>query len=87
MNPGDSGTPLRLSFTTDAGLTVGRVLMPVPQRFETGPLITFGFAREVLLPIEVTVDPATPVGGDLHLRVEAEWLVCQDICIPALDYL
>lgn len=85
INPGDSGTPIRLSFDNGAGVRVTRVQVPMPRRFENGPLITFGYVREVLFPIELEIDSSLRPGQNAHVRVEAEWLVCEDICIPALD--
>ena len=86
INPGDSGTPLRLTFDNGAGVKVTRVLVPTPRRFETGPLITFGYVREVLFPIELEIAPSLRPGQTARIHVEAEWLVCEDVCIPALDH-
>lgn len=87
VNPGDSGTPLRLSFKNGPGLKVARVLFPAPKRFETGPLISFGYEKEVLIPIELDVAGDAKIGSTAHVEVEAEWLVCEDVCIPAFQTL
>ncbi|NJL25074.1 MAG: hypothetical protein HC902_07805 [Calothrix sp. SM1_5_4] len=87
VNPGDSGSPLRLDFSKSLGLKVSRVLMPTPLRFESGPLISFGYADEVVFPIEIEVDKEAKAGGSIRIEVDAEWLVCEDVCIPAIQTL
>ncbi|MBX3021424.1 MAG: thioredoxin family protein [Bdellovibrionales bacterium] len=87
VNPGDSGTAIRLNFDNSHGLRVVRVMMPIPKRFETGPLISFGYDKEVIIPIELDVDKDAKIGDTAHIQVDAEWLVCEDVCIPAIDTL
>lgn len=85
LNPGDSGTPLRLSFNNSDGVKVTRVLAPAPKRFETGPLISFGYEREVVFPIELDIAKSLRPGDTAHVEADAEWLVCEDVCIPAFQ--
>lgn len=87
VNPGDSGAALRLVFNNSPEVKVVRVLHPYPKRFETGPLISFGYANEVLFPIELQVSENARKGDVLRIEIEAEWLVCEDVCIPAVDTL
>lgn len=84
-NPGDSGTAIRLDFKNSHGLRVRKVLMPRPQRFMTGPLISFGYADEVLFLIDVDVSASAKIGESAEFEVDAEWLVCEDVCIPAFQ--
>ena len=85
VNPGDSGSGIRLTFRTDDGLKVSSVQMPLPKRFMAEPLISFAYANEVLFPFELEVDSKVAPGSKLNLVVDAEWLVCADVCIPAID--
>ncbi|RYI83142.1 MAG: cytochrome C biogenesis protein, partial [Acetobacteraceae bacterium] len=78
-NPGDAGAPPELSLTLPAGGSAGAIEWPAPQRIPTGPLVSFGYEGEVLLPVRVTA-PAT--GGSLAIEAEASWLVCAELCIP-----
>lgn len=87
VNPGDSGAPLRLSFKNSSGVTVKRVLMPMPERRMAGPLISFDYSDEVLFLIEVDVASKVAVGSTADFQVDAEWLICEDVCIPAIDTL
>lgn len=84
-NPGDSGAPLHLNFNNGIGVKVNRVLMPFPKRFETGPLISFGYEKEVLFPIDLQIGSDLKPGQTAHVEVEAEWLVCEAVCIPAFE--
>jgi len=61
------------------GVRIGPVDWPTPRRLAEGPLMTYAYTGEVLLPVTVTV-PATE--GPLTLQAHATWLVCKDICVP-----
>ncbi len=80
-NAGDSGLPTNFSWTLPAGLSAGDIDWPTPKQLPIGPLLNFGYDGTVLLPVPVTV--TAPVeGGTLHVRLEADWLVCKIECIP-----
>ena len=80
-NAGDSGLPTTVSWTLPPGVTAGDIDWPAPQKLPIGPLLNFGYEGTVLLPVPVTL--AGPLAGDaLHVRLEADWLVCKIECIP-----
>ncbi|MGI4951836.1 MAG: protein-disulfide reductase DsbD domain-containing protein, partial [Janthinobacterium lividum] len=76
-NPGDAGVPPELTLTLPAGATAGDLQWPTPVRLSEGPLMTYGYTGEVLLPVVVT-----PGAGPLHVEASATWLVCEHICVP-----
>jgi thiol:disulfide interchange protein DsbD len=80
-NPGDSGLATSLSWTLPAGFAAGGIVWPTPQQLPVGPLMNFGYEGTLLLPVPVTV-PADFKGASLPVRLEAQWLVCKDVCIP-----
>ncbi len=80
-NPGDSGLPTKLNFTLADGLQAGEVQWPTPSRLPTGPLMNYGYADTLLLPVPVTV-PEGFKADSLEVKLQAEWLVCRDVCIP-----
>ncbi len=80
-NPGDSGLPTRVRWTLPAGFEAGELRWPYPERFDSGPLVSYGYAHEVLLPVELRV-PATLGVPELKLAARVEWLECQEICLP-----
>lgn len=86
VNPGDSGTSIRLRFKNSSGLKIKQISHPLPERIQAGPLVSFGYSEDVLLPIDVDVASSVRPGERLKVSVDAEWLVCEDVCIPAFDH-
>jgi thiol:disulfide interchange protein len=81
-NPGDSGEATRLTWTLPAGWSAGDIQWPAPERQPIGPLVNYGYSDEVVLPVPISV-PATARPGDVvRLVAKADWLVCEEICIP-----
>ena len=80
-NPGDSGLPTLLNWQLPAGFTAGEVEWPTPMKLPVGPLMNFGYEGTLLLPVTVTVPPGF-TGSSLPVRLQAEWLVCKEVCIP-----
>jgi thiol:disulfide interchange protein DsbD len=80
-NPGDAGLPTRAKWSLPEGFQAGDLQWPRPGRFNTGPLVSFGYEHEVLLPVEIEV-PATVRSKDVTLRAKVSWLECEDICLP-----
>jgi thiol:disulfide interchange protein DsbD len=80
-NPGDSGLPTKARWTLPEGFAAGELQWPAPERFATGPLVSYGYAGEVLLPVEVRVPRSVPA-KEARLAVRVEWLECQEACLP-----
>jgi len=80
-NPGDSGLPTRVRWQLPPGFEAGEILWPYPVRFATGPLVSYGYEREVLLPIEVRV-PASVPGREVRIAGRVDWLECLEVCVP-----
>ncbi len=76
-DPGDAGAPPELMLTLPDGAAAGSIEWPVPRRLPEGPVMTYGYTGEVLLPFTVT-----PGSGPLHVEAAATWLVCERICVP-----
>jgi thiol:disulfide interchange protein len=82
MNPGDSGEPPRIDWALPAGFTAGEIVWPSPERIRVGPAVSYGYSREVVLPIPVTAPRDLAAGSRVTLSGTASWLVCEKICIP-----
>lgn len=82
LNPGDSGIATEIKWTLPPGWSAGAIVWPAPQRFPIGPLVNFGYAGEVHLLTPVTVPADAVPGQPVTLTAAADWLVCEDICIP-----
>lgn len=78
--PGDSGVPPRFDWAGSVNAADVRVLYPVPVRMPEAGMISLGYKREVVLPVEITPKEA---GKPVELKLAAEYGVCKDICIPA----
>ncbi|WP_254070185.1 protein-disulfide reductase DsbD [Acidisphaera sp. L21] len=77
QNPGDAGVAADLTFDLPPGAKVSPIEWPVPIRVAEGPLTTFAYTGDLLLPVTFTAASA-PV----TLTAHATWLVCRDICVP-----
>ncbi len=80
-NPGDSGLPTTLNWTLPTGVQAGDIQWPTPRRLPIGPLMNYGYEDTLLLPVAVTL-PAGWQGEQLAVKLQAQWLVCKDVCIP-----
>lgn len=78
-SPGTAGLPPALAWSDSANLAEAVLRWPAPKRFELFGLQSYGYADEVVLPIDARL--AEP-GAPALLRAEVEYLVCRDICIP-----
>lgn len=82
VNPGDSGLPTTIDWKLPSGFDAGPILWPTPERIPFGPLVSYGYEREVLLPVTMTVPAQLDPGSTVTLAGHANWLVCSDICVP-----
>jgi thiol:disulfide interchange protein DsbD len=80
-NPGDSGLPTEIKWTLPAGVTAGPIVWPAPHLFNLEGVINYGYQDEAVLLVRIT-PPADLKDASLKLAAEANWLVCEDVCIP-----
>jgi thiol:disulfide interchange protein DsbD len=81
INPGDAGQATRLRWSVPGGYRVDDVQWPVPHVFRSGTLVTYGYEGEVAL-VQTVHAPGSLASAPANLSVEAQWLACQDLCIP-----
>jgi thiol:disulfide interchange protein DsbD len=81
-NPGDAGLPLSIHWTLPRGFAAGPIEWPAPVRFETGPLVSYGYAGEVLLAVRIT-PPDQIESKKVTIAGKFDWLECEEICVPA----
>lgn len=77
--PGAGGLPLRIDWAGSTNLRGARKHWPAPTIFNTNGHTNYGFARELVLPIEIAPEDA---GAPITLDAAAVLGVCKDICIP-----
>ena len=84
-NPGDSGAAPILTITAPEEVKVSGAIFPLPQRFDTPPLTTIGYEKQVFFLFQVDANPEKKPapGSTVKIKLDAEWLVCKVECIPA----
>src|SRR5947207_4721541 len=79
---GDAGLPTEIKWKLPAGWKVGEIQWPIPLKTnDPGDIQTYGYQDEILLMQEIT-PPAKIDISPVKLSAEANWLVCEKICIP-----
>ncbi len=79
---GDAGLPTEIKWKLPAGWKIGEIQWPIPLKTnDPGDIQTYGYQDEVLLMQEIT-PPAKIDISPVKLSAEANWLVCEKICIP-----
>jgi thiol:disulfide interchange protein DsbD len=83
-NPGDSGLSTRVLWDLPPEIEAGELHWPFPRRFETPPLVSFGYEGEVLLLTEMRWSGALNREEPRLLTIGArvDWLVCREECLP-----
>lgn len=81
-NPGDSGLATEITWTMPSGWAADPIVWAAPKRLPVGPLVNFGYEGEVHFLQRLTVPANARPGETVDLTAEANWLVCEDICIP-----
>jgi suppressor for copper-sensitivity B len=77
--PGDAGYPPRIDWNGSDNAQLPRLSWPAPKRFELAGLQNFGYATEVVLPVEMTlIRPGQPA----RIAAAIEYLACAQICVP-----
>ena len=84
QNPGDSGLPTQMQWQLPTGLQAGEIAWPLPKKIPIGTLANYGYEGRLLLSVPITVSAnfQFPPTGGLPLRLQADWLVCRQECIP-----
>ena len=79
---GDAGLPTEIKWNLPPGWKVGDIQWPIPLKtIDPGDIQTYGYQDEVLLLQEIT-PPAKIDSSPVKLSAQADWLVCEKICIP-----
>jgi thiol:disulfide interchange protein len=79
---GDAGLPTELKWKLPPGWKIGDIQWPIPLKtIDPGDIETYGYENEVLLIQEIT-PPSKLDDSKAKLSTEANWLVCEKICIP-----
>ncbi|MCR9268392.1 MAG: protein-disulfide reductase DsbD family protein [Hyphomonadaceae bacterium] len=85
INPGDAGIPPEITWSETSGLppeNIGAFKWPVPELLPVvpGQIMDYGYSDRVVLPFPVTLPDDAE--GPLLFEGVADYLICEDICIP-----
>jgi thiol:disulfide interchange protein len=83
VNPG-TGLATKLKWTLPLGWTAGDIEWPSPLLLSDsrGNVIGNGYDGDLLLPVMITPPADLQPNTNVELQVAAEWLMCQDECVP-----
>ncbi len=82
-NPGASGEPTSIDWALPESYETDGFQWPYPHRIEFGSLISYGYSGEVFLLTTITPPDTLTPGTTATLSGRAEWLICEEICLPA----
>ncbi|MFB6273931.1 MAG: protein-disulfide reductase DsbD family protein [Salinibacter sp.] len=82
-NPGASGKPTSIDWSLPDGYGAGAIQWPYPHKIEFGSLISYGYSDEVFLLTKITPPDTLTPGTTVTLGGRANWLICEEICLPA----
>src|SRR6202158_902679 len=78
---GDAGLPSEIKWKLPPGWKVGEIQWPIPLKTnDPGDIQTYGYQDE-LLRVQKITPPAKIDISPVKLSAEANWLVCEKICI------
>jgi len=85
INPG-TGYPTSLTWTLPAGFTAGPIIWPTPHvvKDKRGHITGNGYEGEVFLFVELTAPATLTPGENVTLHAKADWLMCEDVCMPGM---
>lgn len=79
---GDAGLPTRIQWALPEGVAAGDIEWPLPEKATLpGDIVDYAYKDEVLLIVPIHVPENFPA-ETLTLKAQANWLVCEDICVP-----
>lgn len=78
--PGEGGIPAQFDWSGSRNITGATVHWPTPQVFHDYGMESYGYSREVTLPISFDLVPGADQAA---ARLTLDFGVCADICIPA----
>ncbi|MCB1099569.1 MAG: hypothetical protein KDN22_28620 [Verrucomicrobiae bacterium] len=82
-NPGDSGTPVKVTWELPDSAKAGELQFPAPKEYEIAGFVTYGHEGEVFLLSQLNLAPNVPVGTIVPVKAKVSWLACDpNRCVP-----
>lgn len=85
INPGDAGIPPEITWQDTSGMDaerIGEFSWPLPELLPVvpGQIMDYGYSDQIVLPFPVTVPD--DADGPILFEGRADYLICEDVCIP-----
>ncbi|MEO6994926.1 MAG: protein-disulfide reductase DsbD domain-containing protein, partial [Lacunisphaera sp.] len=79
-----TGYPTSLQWTLPPGFKAGDIQWPTPHVLKdaAGKITGNGYSGDILLLVEITPPANLAAGSDVTLKAVADWLMCQEACMP-----
>ena len=83
INPG-TGLATTIAWKLPPGWKAGEIQWPAPRvlKDSKGATVGNGYEGELYLPVTLTPPGDLKAGDTVELKAAAEWLMCEDVCIP-----
>ncbi|MSU52016.1 MAG: hypothetical protein EXS41_01285 [Opitutaceae bacterium] len=83
INPG-TGLVTEIKWSLPPGWTASAIQWPAAHviKDKTGTVTGNGFENDTLLPVTLTPPAGLAAGTTITLKASAEWLMCEDVCMP-----
>ncbi|MGH7955491.1 MAG: protein-disulfide reductase DsbD domain-containing protein, partial [Opitutaceae bacterium] len=83
VNPG-IGLATSIEWKLPPGWKAGEIQWPAPKvlKDSKGTIVGNGYEGELFLPVTLTPPAGLKPGEVVELKAAAEWLMCEDVCIP-----
>ncbi|WP_414661079.1 protein-disulfide reductase DsbD family protein [Horticoccus sp. 23ND18S-11] len=83
INPG-TGLATSLQWKLPPGWTAGPIQWPAPTVLKDSKrnVVGTGYEGELFLPVTLTPPADLKPGTTIELKADADWLMCEDVCIP-----
>lgn len=78
-SPGEVGIPPEIQWGGSENIADIRLLWPAPHRFRAFGIENFGYAKQVLFPLEIVLQKP---GEPAVLSIDVSLLVCSELCVP-----
>jgi DsbC/DsbD-like thiol-disulfide interchange protein/cytochrome c biogenesis protein CcdA len=86
-NGGDAGLATSIEWDLPEGWQATDIAWPAPERIVTGPLVSFGYEKDVLHLVTLTPPADAASNSEITLRAKVDWLECEEICVPGSTQL
>ena len=83
LNPG-TGLVTTIAWTLPPGWKASEIQWPAPKALKdrTGTIVGNGYEGDLLLPVTLTPPADLAPGTSVTLKAAAEWLMCEEVCMP-----